>query len=74
MPERQRKLDDKREQREARTSFDVSSKPLHAGRALSLGAAQASRPAPMLYYNTVTIRWCQRGRFGLPPDRPALCD
>src|SRR5882757_3177727 len=54
MPERQRKLDDKREQCEARTSFDVSSEPLHAGRALSLGAAQASRPAPMLYYNIET--------------------
>ena len=49
MPERQRKLDRERQQRQPRASPDVASEPLH----VDLRLAQWSNPSttPLLYYN-----------------------
>lgn len=46
MPERQRKLDRKRKQRQPRASFDVVSKPLHVG--LRFAPAAVPRPSTVI--------------------------
>ena len=50
MPERQRKLDRERKQRQPRAALEVFSEPVHDDVASPLGA-QAFPPAPMLRYN-----------------------
>jgi hypothetical protein len=58
MPERQRKLEDKRHQRQPRAKFEVLSKAVHAA-LRSAGIAQAPQLSQMLLYNMEDRLQCQ---------------
>ena len=58
MPERQRKLDRERKQRQPRAKFEMFSKPIH-GALRSPGTAQALQTIPMLLYNMEDRLQCQ---------------
>jgi hypothetical protein len=58
MPERQRKLEDKRHQRQPRAKFEVFSKPIHAA-LRSPATGQAPQLSQMLLYNMEDRLQCQ---------------
>jgi hypothetical protein len=73
MPERQRKLDRERKQRNPRALFDVRSEPSHADAHPNPEGRDISTASP-LYYNIAGIAPRQPVSVGLSPQFAGLCD
>ena len=74
MPERQRKLDREREQRQPRAVFDVIPEPLHDDRRLVPGAAKVSRPSQCNIITSAMVWGVNRARSGFRRYSKRVCD